>query len=100
MTDEEKKKRFEIVKQCHDELKEHPYWMNSDKALLRDVLRLFSKISNNYWGTADNTNPYYAIIRCVTHDFNCMLCSISDSIRLGRLDEGWEKHMGDVTMVM
>ena len=100
MTDEEKRKRFEIVKQCYDELKEHPYWINFDRTLLRDVLSLFGKISRNYWGTADNTNPYYAVIRCVTHDFNCMLCSISDSIRLGRMDEGWEKHMGDVNMVL
>lgn len=100
MTDEEKKERFEIVRKTHDELKEHPYWLNFDKALLRDVLGLFSKISGNYWGITDKTNPYYAVISCVTHDFNCMLGSISDSIRLGRFEENWGEHMGDVIMVM
>ena len=29
MTDEEKRKRFEIVKQCHDELKEHIEFVKS-----------------------------------------------------------------------
>lgn len=100
MTDEEKKKRFKIVRETHDELKEHPYWLNFDKALLKDVLGLFSRISSNYWGIADKTNPYYAIIRCVTHDFNCMLGDISDHIRLGRFEENWKEYMGDVTMVM
>lgn len=100
MTDEEKSKRFEIVKQTHDELKEHPYWLNFDKAFLHDVLSLFGKISRNYWGIADKTNPYYAIIRCVTHDFNCMLGSIADSFRLRKFEETWEEYMGDVIMVL
>lgn len=100
MTQEEIKQRFENVKKAHDELKESPYWINFDNRLLPDVLKKFGEISRNYWGIADNSNPYYAIIRCLTHDFNCMLCSISDSIRLGRLDKSWNEHMGDVIMVL
>ena len=100
MTQKEIKQRFENVKRAHDELKESPYWINFDNRFLPDVLKKFGEISRNYWGISDVSNPYYAIIRCVTHDFNCMLCSISDSIRLGRLDEGWKEHMGDVIMVL
>ena len=100
MTDEEKKERFETVKRTHDELKEHPYWINFDEALLKDVLGLFGKISRNYWGTADTTNPYYAIIRCVTHDFNCMLGSISGSIHDHNFERVWKPYMGDVIMVL
>lgn len=100
MTDEEKKERFETVKRTHDELKEHPYWINFDDTLLKDVLGLFGKISRNYWGTADTTNPYYAIIRCVTHDFNCMLGSISGSIRDHDFERVWKPYMGDVIMVL
>ena len=100
MTQEEIKQHFENVKKTHDELKESPYWINFDNRFLPDVLKKFSEISRDYWGISDVSNPYYAIIRCVTHDFNCMLGSISDSIRLGKFEKRWKEHMGDVIMVL
>jgi hypothetical protein len=99
MTNEEIKRRFENVKKAHDELKESPYWINFDNRFLPDVLKKFGEICRNYWGIADVTNPYYAIIRCVTHDFNCMLGNISNSIILGEFNNRWKEHMGDVIMV-
>lgn len=100
MNEKRKKTRTETVRRAHDELKKHPYWLNFDKHLLKDVLRLFSEISLNYWGTADETNPYYAVTRCVTHDFNGMIWSVRYSLDDGRFDNVWKDRMGDVIMVM
>jgi len=100
LTKEEIEKRFNIVKETHDEIKEHPYWLNFDNSLLSDVLRLFNRISTNVHGITDNTNPYYAIIKCVTHDFNCMVHDILDSLKTKRFQKEWEDHMGDVIMVL
>ena len=100
MTEQEIQQRRDNVKEAYRMLKDHPYWETFDRALLKDVLKLFGTISRNYWGTADNTNPYYAIIRCVTHDFNCMLGNLSDSIRLASFEERWGEYMDTVNMVL
>ena len=100
MDEKERAKRLTNVRKAHDELKENPFWINFDNRFLPDVLKKFSEISRNYWGIADKSNPYYAVIRAVTHDFNCMLGNISDSIKLGRFEERWSEHIGDVIMVM
>lgn len=100
MTEKEKKKRFETVRKTHDELKQHPYWISFDRSLLPDVTALFRKISDNYWGISDDTNPYYAIISRVTHDFNCMLWTVEEHIRQGVFDETYGPHMGDINMVL
>lgn len=100
MTEREIQQRRDNVKEAYRMLKDHPYWETLDRALLKDVLKLFGTISRNYWGTADNTNPYYAIIRCVTHDFNCMLGNLSDSIRLASFEERWGEYMDTVNMVL
>ena len=100
MTEQEIQQRRETVKEAYRILKGNSYWETLDRASLRDVLKLFGIISRNYWGTADNTNPYYAIIRCVTHDFNCMLGNLSDSIRLTSFEERWGEYMDTVNMVL
>lgn len=100
MTQEEIKQRFENVKKTHDELKESPYWINFNNRFLPNVLKKFSEISCNYWGISDVSNPYYAIIRCVTHDFNCMVSDISYSIKHGEFEKRWKNYMGDVIMVL
>lgn len=101
LTKEEIEKRFNIVKEAYNELKDHPYWLNPDNnTLLKNVLQLFREISDNYWGISNNTNPYYAIIRCCTHDFNCMIYNISESIKDKSFKKEWGDHMGDVNMVL
>ena len=101
LTEEEIEKRFNIVKETYNKLKEHPYWLNPDDTLLlKNVLQLFRVISNNYWGISNNTNPYYAIIRCCTHDFNCMIYNISESIKTKSFKDEWKDCMGDVNMVL
>ena len=101
LTKEEIEKKFNIVKETYDKLKEHPYWLNpDDNTLLKNVLRLFREISNNYWGISNNTNPYYAIIRCCTHGFNSMIYNISESIRTKCFKDEWKDCMGDVNMVL
>lgn len=97
---EEIEKRFNLVKETHDELKEHPYWLNFDNIFLKDILSLFNRISSNVWCISDNTNPYYTLINHLTHDFNTMLFKIKMSIRNGKFKEEWEDHIGDVIMVL
>jgi len=100
LTKEEIEKRFNIVKETHDELKEHPYWLNFNNSLLSDVLGLFNQISKNVWGISNSTNPYYAIIMCVTHNFNCMIHNILNSLKTKGFQVEWKDHMGDVIMVL
>ena len=102
LTKEEIEKRFNTIKETHDKLKEHPYWLNFDNIFLEDILSLFDRLSSNVWGISDNTNPYYALIThtLFIHDFNTMLFKIRMSIRDGRFQEEWKDHMGDVIMVL
>lgn len=100
ITDEEIKKYLGDIRKIHDDIKEHPYWINFNNIFLKDILSLFNRISSNVWCISDNTNPYYTLINHLTHDFNTMLFKIKMSIRDGKFQEEWEDHMGDVIMVL
>jgi len=92
--------RLEIIRKTHDELKEHPYWLNFNNNFLEEIISLFGRLSSNTYGISDNTNPYYTVINHLTHDFNTMLFKIKMSIRDGKFQVEWKDHMGDVIMVL
>ena len=82
-----REERLAEMRSLHDKIKEHPYWMTFDINLFEDVRKDFRELSRCVWNSADDKNPYYVILRCVTHDFNCMLSNIPYWVKEGKFDE-------------
>lgn len=93
---ETREERLAQMRILHDRIKEHPYWINFDINLLEDVRKDFRELSCCVWNSADATNPYYVVLRCVTHDFNCMLSNIPYWVKEGKFDE----RMGETILVL
>lgn len=91
-----REERLAKMRSLHDQIKEHPYWMTFDINLLEDVIKDFRELSCCVWNSADDKNPYYVILRCVTHEFNCMLSNIPYWVKEGKFDE----RRGDIIMVL
>ena len=91
-----REERLAKMRSLHDQIKVHPYWMTFDINLLEDVRKNFRELSCCVWNSADDKNPYYVILRCVTHDFNCMLSNIPYWVKEGKFDE----RKSDTIMVL
>ena len=101
ITDEEIKKFLDDIRKTHDNIKEHPYWINFDNVFLYDVLSLFSN-TGGLWLVANENknNPYCILINNIIHDMNYLLSSIRFSINDGSFKDEWKDCMGDVNMVL
>lgn len=77
----DKKLWREELKQLHDKIKENPYWMSFDKVFLPELLNDLYRIGCLYYDYMDYTNPYYAMLRALTHDYNCLIDLIRYSIK-------------------
>ena len=75
-TDEEIEKRKAKLRTLHDSIKESPYWLSFDERLAYDLLGEMHNLGEYCWGIAGNENPYYVMIRCITHDFNAMISNL------------------------
>lgn len=75
MADLEKDRQERLAKfrKAHDIVKDNPYWMNFDEKFLPELIEYFLDLTECRWGTADESNPYYVILRCCGHDVCCML---------------------------
>lgn len=92
----EKEERLSRIKTLHDLIKNHPYWMAFENRFLNDIRSYFCELLCLVSDSSDETNPYYVILRCITHDFNCMLRNIPYWIEDGKFDT----YKGDAIMVM
>lgn len=67
------------IKQLHDDLKIHPYWMNFEHSLykkevypmLNKIMELISKLKYNVTDFNSDT-PFFALYNMLVHDFNTM----------------------------
>ena len=102
MTDEKIKKYLDNIRKTHDEIKEHPYWINFDNVFLYDVLSLFYNRLEGLWRVSNENknNPYCILINYIIHDMNYLLSSIRYSIKDGSFQNKWKDCMGDVNMVL
>jgi hypothetical protein len=91
-----REKQLTEMRSLHDMIKELPYWMTFDIKLLNDVIKNFRKLTCCVWKSSDETNPYYVILRCVTHDFNAMLSSMPYWVKDGEFEE----KKADIIMVL
>lgn len=76
------------LKELHDTIKNHPYWISFDKSQVSDLIKLFSKMDNiiyeDYHNTFKHTygkdwsvklydEPYYPLFTTLCHDFRASL---------------------------
>ena len=92
----EREERLAKIKTLHDTIKEHPYWLTFDTKFIEEIRQHFLELSRYIYNSSDEANPYYVILRCITHDFNCMLSNIYYWVKDGKFDE----HKGNVIMVL
>lgn len=88
--------RLAEMRVLHDKIKEHPYWMTFDAKFLPSLLEDFRELTLTVWDSADNTSPYYVVLRAVTHDFNKMLSNVREWLK----HDKFKPHEGSVIAVM
>jgi len=75
--------QLEKIKRMHDIIKSDPFWITFDLSLYHDILISFKDLNNIIYGSADKTNPYYAMWLCINHDFMAMWCIEDSKLRHG-----------------
>lgn len=74
--------RYKELLSLHDEIKEHPFWLNFRHDDYRDLHKLWNKaetaMSDIFYVYEENYDrkgsPLFAVCRVQTHDFNAMRC--------------------------
>lgn len=72
---EENKAKVKL-KELHDSIKEHPFWINFDEKYLDNLLSLYSNVLDVVYdglNMKERKNPYGVLLSCLHHDFCCML---------------------------
>ena len=85
-TDTEVRTRLNNLRTLHDKIKEHPFWVNFDTRFASDIGIMFHELACNVFGTADETNPYYSILRASTHEMCCMSRNFGEYVKNGMFE--------------
>ena len=86
-TDIEVRARQNNLRTLHDKIKEHPFWVNFDTRFASDIGIMFHELANDVFGTADETNPYYSILRASTHEMCCMGRNFGEYVKNGLFEK-------------
>jgi len=73
---------LERIRDLHDTIKEHPYWMSFEPSYKKEVVDLFRELMkecSKFYHTNNMDTPFVAIHRMLYHDFSHMLSVIRDT---------------------
>lgn len=93
-TNKDRQERLAKFRKAHDVVKDNPYWMNFDEKFLPELIEDFFNLTGCRWGTADESNPYYVILRCCGHDVCCMLSNMRYKLegKYGHIEQSFKEH--------